>query len=68
MITLYTTGCPRCMVLEKKLAEKGIIYSKVSDENKIIELGIMTVPLMSVDGNLMEFGEAIDWINNYRSN
>ena len=28
MVTLYSTGCPRCTVLEKKLEQKKIEYSK----------------------------------------
>ena len=30
-IELYTTGCPQCLILEKKLDLKGIPYEKVTD-------------------------------------
>ena len=64
MIIIYTTAtCPRCQVLKTKLAQKGIPYEEFTDEDKMIEMGIQTVPIMSVDGRLMDFSEAIKYIN-----
>jgi glutaredoxin len=65
MITLYTTGCPRCKVLESKLEAAGLTYGKVTDENVIIGMGFQTVPVMTIDGKVMSFSESINWINNY---
>ena len=31
MVTLYSTHCPRCLVLEKKLKQKNISYQEVND-------------------------------------
>lgn len=61
---LYSTGCPKCSVLKKKLEEKNIMYEECSSVERMLELGITTVPVLSVDSELMEFGEAIKWINN----
>ena len=63
-VTLYTTHCPRCTVLEKKLKEKNIEYNIVEDEETIIQKGFMTVPILEVDGEVMNFSKAIKWINN----
>ena len=63
-IVLYSTGCPKCGVLERKLNEAGITYSTSADVKKMEELGIKFVPVLSVDGKLLEFGEAVKWINN----
>jgi len=63
MITLYTTHCPRCKVLETKLKNKGLDYSVVDDENEIINLGILSVPVLNVDDVFYQFKEANDWIN-----
>ena len=63
MITLYSTGCPRCNVLVQKLDSKGIEYDVVSDIDIMTEKGIETVPVLEVDGQLMQFKEAIDWVN-----
>ena len=64
-ITIYTTHCPRCEVLKKKLEQKGITWYNEIDSMEIMnDLGIKSVPMMSVnDGELMNFEEAIKWIN-----
>ncbi len=64
MITIYSTPtCPRCKVLKTKLAQKGIEYEECMDENKMQELGILSVPVVAVDGKLLDFSEAIKYIN-----
>lgn len=64
-ITIYTTHCPRCEVLKKKLEQKGITWYNEIDSMEIMNnLGIKSVPMMSInDGELMNFEEAIKWIN-----
>lgn len=64
-ITIYTTHCPRCEVLKKKLEQKGITwYNEINSMEIMNNLGIKSVPMMSVnDGELMNFEEAIKWIN-----
>lgn len=65
-VKLYSTGCPKCEVLKKKLAQKGIEYVEISDENKLISLGITHIPQLSVnDGELMDFTTAVDFVNSY---
>lgn len=63
MPILYTTGCPKCKVLIKKLESKGIKYEVFDDVNKMIEKGFTNMPMFEIDGNVMNFGEAIKWIN-----
>ena len=62
-IILYSTGCPKCEVLKKKLTDKQISYKENSDTDTMIELGIDQVPVLSVNGILLIFSEAIKWIN-----
>jgi len=64
MPILYSTGCPRCKVLEKKLESNGIAYEKNNSVDEMLELGISEVPVLSVYGQLLNFSEAVDWINN----
>lgn len=61
-IIMYSTGCPRCNVLEKKLTSKGISFKINNSIDEMTKLGITTVPCLMVDGKLMEFKEAVDWI------
>lgn len=63
-ITLYSTHCPKCNVLEKKLKIKNIEYEEINDIEIMKEKGYLTVPILEVDGTSMNYKEANDWINN----
>lgn len=65
MITLYTTGCPKCRILTKKLKDKNIAYMEVTDVDEMLKMGMSEVPVLEVDGKRMSFGEAVKWVNNY---
>lgn len=62
-IILYSTHCPKCSVLEKKLKQRNIIYTEVNDISVMTEKGINAVPVLEVDGELMDYKEANDYIN-----
>lgn len=62
MVKLYTTGCPKCKVLKKKLDEFGIEYETKTDQDEMIKLGFMSVPMLDVDGDIKDFLEANNWI------
>ena len=62
-ITLYSTHCPKCNVLEKKLKTKNIVYEEINDVEIMKEKGYLTVPILEVDGESMDFKKASDWIN-----
>ena len=63
MIILYTTHCPKCKVLTMKLDKKGINYTEVEDVNTMLAKGIKTAPYLEVDGELMDFTQAVAWVN-----
>ena len=62
-VILYTTHCPRCEVLKTKLKQKNIEYSEVTSIDDMLSLGIKAVPMLNIDGKLMDFTKAIQWIN-----
>lgn len=62
-IILYSTGCPRCEVLKKKLIDKGVKYSENNSVEEMLRLDIREVPALLVESTLMSFGEAVDWVN-----
>lgn len=66
-VILYSTGCPRCVVLKKKLTSKEINYKEVNDIDYMTELGFMEVPVLEVDGKRMSFVEANDWVNGFEN-
>lgn len=63
-VTLYSTGCPKCVILEKKMNQKNIKYDTVSDVDLMQEKGFMTLPMVEIDGEIYDFKTAIDFINN----
>lgn len=63
MVIMYSTGCPRCTVLKKKLEEKGIVFTINDSEEEMLTLGFTEVPVLNVGGVLMQFAEAIKWVN-----
>ena len=64
MVTIYTTAtCPKCKILKKKMDAKGIVYEECRDEEKMLDLGIMSVPVLSVDGKLLDFSEGYKYID-----
>lgn len=67
-IILYSTHCPRCNVIEKKLKQKRISYNEVNDVEVIKGKGIFSVPVLEVGGVLMDFKVANDWINSQEDN
>ena len=68
MITLYTTHCPKCKILTRKLTEKNIEYIEFTDVNKMIEMGFSVMPMLEVDGVVMDFATANKWINEFKEN
>lgn len=62
-IILYSTNCPKCKILERKLTEKNIKFTKNNNVIDMTELGIDQVPVLSIDGKLLSFVEANKWIN-----
>lgn len=64
-IVLYSTGCPKCSILKKKLEEKQIPYDTVTDVKEMLALGINEVPVLSVNGELMSFPNAVKWVNEW---
>lgn len=63
-VVLYSNDCPKCKVLEKKLIDHNIRYDKVTDVNVMISLGIVSAPILEINGVRMSFKEANIWINN----
>lgn len=62
-MTLYTTEtCPRCKVLKMKLQAKNVEYIEISDMDVIEAKGIKSVPVLEVDGEMLNLSQANDFI------
>lgn len=62
MVILYSTNCPRCRIIEKKLQDKGIEFELFNDVDAMIAKGFKEAPKLEVDGVVMDFKEANEWI------
>ena len=60
---LYSTGCPKCKVLEMKLAQAGVSFDKITDEKKMEKLGFQSAPMLEHDGRYLDFHDAMDLVD-----
>lgn len=68
MIILYSTDCPRCHILEKKLDAAKIEYTTNKNVDEMLAKGMEAAPALEVNGELMDFGTAVKWINSRGEN
>lgn len=66
-VFVYTNPeCPRCKVVKTKLNDAGISWHEITIDDKILEYldeeGFATAPVLSVDGELMDFSGALKFI------
>ena len=64
-IILYSTGCPKCGVLKKKLEAAGVAYEENFDVDEMKSLGMMSAPGLKVGEKMMNFAQALQWVNTY---
>lgn len=63
-IILYSTkSCPRCNGLKRTLKDKGIDYEVCEDIDKMASLGISSIPVLEINGELLSSAESIRWAN-----
>lgn len=64
-VILYTIDCPKCTILEKKLKQKNIEFLRVSDKDTLVAKGFgdSIFPLLEVNGVVMQYKTAVEWIN-----
>lgn len=63
MIILYTTHCPQCEILEKKLKAKSFQYQVCDDIDTMLMKGFRAAPNLEVDGTVYNFKDAVIWVN-----
>ena len=67
-IVLYSTNCPKCKVITKKLTQKGIGFTEIdckADTTYISMLsgkGFTGMPVLQVGETYLDFSKANKWI------
>ena len=62
-VKFYTIHCPKCDVLEKKLNNKKIEYTMITDPGIMQQKGFDTMPVLEIDGQSLSFSDAVKWVN-----
>lgn len=63
-VIFYSTKCPKCKVLELKMKKKSIDYEENNDVDLMISKGIMSAPCLEINGEILDFKNAVEWVNN----
>ena len=65
MVEIFTSeSCPRCKMLKERMKDKGIDFEENQDEEEMVKLGFTSIPMIRTeDGEILDFGKAISWIN-----
>ena len=61
-VILYSNHCPQCRVLEAKLKQNNIEYQNINDIDLMLEKGFKSMPMLEVDGVIMNFAQSNTWI------
>lgn len=62
-VILFSTHCPRCEILAKKLNDNNIKFSENNDIDAMLAMGLTTAPALKVDDKIMGYLDAIKWLN-----
>lgn len=62
-VVLFSNNCPRCNTLKHKLDSADVDYSVLNNFDEIMERGFQAAPVLKVDDEYYDFGEAINWVN-----
>ena len=62
-IKFYSTHCPKCNILKSKLNAKNLQYEEINDIEIMSEKGFRESPKLEVDGVVMNYLDAVNFIN-----
>lgn len=66
-VIFYTTGCPKCAVLKKKMDQKQLSYRTVSSMDEMLAAGLKAAPALRVNGELLDYATAVNWVNGFEN-
>ena len=69
-IIIYSTNtCFRCKLVKQMLSQHNVEYTETTDIEAMKEKGFKEVPMMEVDGRILDYSDVLTWLkdNNYYS-
>ena len=63
-VILYSNRCPKCEMMKKMLDMKNISYDIFDNEDEMIKMGFSSMPMISIDGKILDFSDGISWVKN----
>ena len=67
MITLYSTGCPKCNILERRLTNDNIEFEIINDIDKLIDMGFQNAPVLQINDQFIVFEDAMKRLKAYEA-
>lgn len=68
MIKFYSSGCPKCLVLESLMKKKSIEFDLINDEDIYLDIAdknkIMSMPFAEVNGEILDTKKLQNYIAN----
>lgn len=61
-IILYSNHCPLCNVLQSQLVSKNLKFEEFNDIDEMIKKGMSHMPMLEVDGELLNYSDALAWV------
>ena len=62
IIVYSSPTCPKCKLLKKELGKRNISFTENQDEQVMLAKNITTLPALEIDGKVMTFVEAWNWL------
>ena len=67
MITLYSTNCPKCNILERRLNKNNIEFTISNDIDKLIEMGFQNAPILQIGDQYYDYVDSMDKLKAYEA-
>lgn len=67
MIILYSTGCPKCNILERRLTNDNIEFEISNDIDKLIDMGFQNAPVLQINDQFIVFEDAMKKLKAYEA-
>lgn len=64
-VTLFSTNCPMCKVLKKKLDDKQIQYELIDDTKIMLDKGFLSAPQLQVGDSVYDFNSARKLVDSF---